>query len=196
MQRGSHLPQYVADADVAITVDVMKYFRHFPLAVWACVALSLGAVLAFAQYRVEPVKITRTASAPVLNERGNAMALISHLSTVHAAAAPPAAGLAQWGTETAGLAQAYADARAAHSDDAVASAYRDVAAAALGLASVDPSNREQILAGMASLGAAGNKLGAAVNNSSIRYPGGEPDVFKTSVGFGQQGNASEQPAEK
>ncbi len=165
----------------------MKYFRHFPLAVWAFVALALGAVLAVAQYRTEPIVVTRMSTASISNERANAMALVTHLATVHAAAAPPATGLAQWGSDTARLAQGYADARAMNSDDTIAEAYRDIAAAALGLVSVDPSNREQILSGIAALGASGTRLGAAVNGltpvmpSSVSHPVGKQQLTPSEI---------------
>jgi hypothetical protein len=148
----------------------MKYFRHFPLAFWAVVCLLLGGVMAFAQYRVEPIQPTRPAAVQPADERANAMSLITHLSTVHAAAAPPATALSVWATETASLAQALADRRAAITDDLIASAYRDVAASALGLATVDPSNREQILTGILNLGASGTRLGATVSGLPILSP--------------------------
>jgi hypothetical protein len=146
----------------------MKYLRHFPLAFWALTCLVLGGVIALAQVTNQPTAPTRSTSATVSLERSNVMALLTHLATVHAAAAPPATGLAQWGVETAGMAQSLADRRAVASDDRVVAAYREVAAAAAGLASVDPLNREQILSGIAALGAAGNRLGASV--SSVELP--------------------------
>ena len=123
--------------------------------------------MAFAQFRVEPIQTTRPSVVKPADERANAMALITHLSTVHAAAAPPATELSFWATETASLAHTLADRRAAVSDDNIAGAYRDVAIAALGLATVDPSNREQILTGILNLGASGTRLGAAVSGMPI-----------------------------
>jgi hypothetical protein len=149
----------------------MKYIRHFPLAFWALICLALGSVIAYSQVSDTPSAPTRSSTyATPSEERGNVMVLLNHLATVHASAAPPASGLAQWGADTAAIAQNYADNRAAATDDAVAQAYRDVAAAASGLMSVDPGNREQVLAGIAALGAAGNRLGAAVSGTSLRSP--------------------------
>jgi len=130
--------------------------------------------MAFAQYRVEPVQLTRPVTIQPADERANVMSLITHLSTVHAAAAPPASALPIWATETASLAQSLADRRAAVSDDLIAVAYRDVASAALGLATVDPSNREQILAGILNLGAAGTRLGATVSGLPVLTPTNNP----------------------
>ena len=145
---------------------MLKYLRHFPLAAWALLCLVLGGVLAVAQWNTTPTTPTRSAQVQPIDERANAMALLTHLAAVHAAAAPPASGLVTWAADTATIAQAYADRRAASVDDNITQAYRDVAAAAIGLTSVDLTNREQILTGISALGAAGIRLGAAVNGLS------------------------------
>lgn len=164
-------------------VSAMKYLRHYPLAFWALVCLVLGGLAAFAQLSGAPDAPTRAVlTAPPAQERSNVMALLGHLATVHAAAAPPASGLAQWGLDTAAMAQTLADRRAAGGDDRIVRAYRDVAAAAAGLATVDPANREQILTGIAALGAAGNRLGAAVND--VELPGATDPSIGTSAGPG------------
>jgi len=146
---------------------MIKYFRHFPLAFWAFLSLFIGVVLIYAQnYDVEKLP-NRSLSAQPSDEHANAMSLIMHLSTVHAAAAPPASGLSIWGTNTAAIAQGYADRRALLIDDGITQAYLDVAAAAMSITTLDFSNREQILAGMAAIGAAGIRLGAEVNGLSV-----------------------------
>jgi hypothetical protein len=152
----------------------MKYLRHFPLAFWAAVFLLVGGLLAYAQIADTPSGPTRVTSASPPEERGNVMALLARLATVHAAAAPPASGLAQWGMDTASAAQALADRRAEFRDDHIVFAYRNVAAAAAGLATLDPMNREQILAGISALGAAGNQLGAAVTMIELPVVNGSP----------------------
>jgi hypothetical protein len=165
---------------------VMKYLRHFPLAVWALVCLVLGGLIAFAQFSEAPSTPNRPPSATPVQERANVMALLNHLATVHAAAAPPASGLAQWGVDTADIAQTLSDRRTAVADDRIAVAYREVAAAAAGLATVDPTNREQVLAGIAALGAAGNRLGAAVNAVELPAAGSSmtlPDSGTTGMNY-------------